>query len=477
MTMNKYKKLLSDTVILGIGTFASKALVLLMMPFYTDCLSPSQYGTADLISQTANLLIPLACAGICDGLFRFTLDSGADKPSVLRTSLRILLISLAAFLVLSPLLFMVDFFDGYAWLVVVYVLSANIHSVCAQYVRACDRPKLFALQGILNTAAVIALNLLFLLAFDMGVTGYVLSVVLADLITSIFLVAVARLDRDIFVGKFSRELASRLVRYSLPMIPTTVFWWITNVSDRYLVTAMCGEAVNGVYSAAYKIPTLITLLCAVFYEAWQFSAVKDAENKTKSNFFGQIFGYYSALMFVGGGAIVLMSRVFVNILFADTYYGAWEYIPVLTAASVFSALTTFMGSVYLVKKKSMLSFLTSMLGAVMNIVLNLLLIPSMGAQGAAIATVASYFAVFVVRTVSAQRQIRFYINYLSLALNTVLLAAECAVTVLAPPRWYLYAGGIAVLMLALNGVMLYKFVVRTLAQVTGRGRQVSESEI
>ena len=100
--MNKYKKLLSDTVILGIGTFASKALVLLMMPFYTGCLSPSQYGTADLISQTANLLIPLACAGICDGLFRFTLDSGADKPSVLRTSMRMLLLSLAAFLVLSP---------------------------------------------------------------------------------------------------------------------------------------------------------------------------------------------------------------------------------------------------------------------------------------------------------------------------------------------------------------------------------------
>ena len=467
--MNKYKKLLSDTVILGIGTFASKALVLLMMPFYTDCLSPSQYGTADLISQTANLLIPLACVGICDGLFRFTLDSGADKPSVLRTSLRILLLSLAAFLVLSPLLFMVDFFDGYAWLVVVYVLSANIHSVCAQYVRACDRPKLFALQGILNTASVIALNLLFLLAFDMGVTGYVLSVVLADLVTSLFLVAVARLDRDIAAGKFSGELAVRLLKYSIPMIPTTIFWWITNVSDRYFVTAMCGEAVNGVYSAAYKIPTLITLLCAVFYEAWQFSAVKDAENKTKSDFFGQIFGYYSALMFVGGGAIVLMSRVFVNILFADTYWDAWEYIPVLTAASVFSALTTFMGSVYLVKKKSVLSFLTSMLGAVLNIVLNLLLIPVMGAQGAAIATVASYVAVFVVRTVSAQRQIRFYINYVSLALNTVLLAAECTVTVLAPSRWYLYAGGIAVLMLLLNGVMLYKFVARTLAQIIRRG--------
>lgn len=472
--MNKYKKLLSDTVILGIGTFASKALVLLMMPFYTDCLSPSQYSTADLISQTANLLIPLACAGVCDGLFRFTLDSGADKPSVLRTSSTMLLMSTLIFLLLSPLLLLVDFFDGYAWLVVAYVLSANIHSVCAQYVRACDRPRLFALQGIINTATVVALNILFLLAFDMGVTGYVLSVVIADLTTSCFVIIAARLDRDMLRGRFCRELSGRLLRYSLPMIPTTIFWWITNVSDRYLVTAMCGESVNGIYSAAYKIPTLITLLCAVFYEAWQFSAVKDAEDKTRSDFFGQVFGYYSSLMFMGGSGVILLSRVFVNILFADTYAEAWQYIPLLTAAAVFSALTTFMGSVYLVKKKSMLSFLTSMLGAVLNIILNLALIPVIGAQGAAIATVVSYMSVFVVRTVSAQRHVGFRINYLVLSLNTVLVAAQCIVTVMAPDRWYLYSGGITLLMLVLNGVTLYKFVLRTLAQLRGRG--VAEEE-
>ena len=172
--MNKYRKLLSDTLILGIGTFASKVLVFLLMPLYTSCLTPGQYGTADLISQTANLLIPLACAGVCDGLFRFTLDSGADKPSVFRTGLRILWIASLVFLAVSPVLFFLDMFTGYAWLIVVYVLASNLHSACAQYIRACDRPRLFAVQGIVNTAMVICLNLLFLLVLDMGVTGYVL---------------------------------------------------------------------------------------------------------------------------------------------------------------------------------------------------------------------------------------------------------------------------------------------------------------
>lgn len=474
--MNKYKKLLSDTVILGIGTFASKALVLLMMPLYTQCLSPSDYGTADIISQTANLLIPLACAGICDGLFRFTLDSGADKPTVFKTSFTMLLLSTLAFLVLSPVLFTINYFSGYAWLIVLYVLSANFHSVCAQYIRACDRPKLFSLQGIINTALVVGLNILFLVVFDMGVLGYVLSVVIADALVSIFLIITAKLYRDIRIGKFSRELAGKLVRYSLPMIPTTIFWWITNVSDRYMVTWIRGNAENGIYSAAYKIPTLITLLCAVFYEAWQFSAVKDAEQKTKSDFFSKVFGYYSGLMFMGGAAIVLLCKLFVKILLADTYSDAAMYIPTLTAASVFSALTTFMGSVYLVKKKSMLSFLTSMLGAALNVLLNVILIPVMGAQGAAIATVASYVAVFIVRTATAQRQISFYINYARLTANTLLLAAECAVAVLTPPYWYLYAGGIALIMLILNAKLLLDFVKATLSALLRRGKAADTEE-
>ena len=73
--MGKYKRLLSNTVILGTGTFASKVLVFLLMPLYTSILSTSEFGVADILTQTANLLIPLASVGICDGMFRFILDT------------------------------------------------------------------------------------------------------------------------------------------------------------------------------------------------------------------------------------------------------------------------------------------------------------------------------------------------------------------------------------------------------------------
>ncbi len=466
--MNKYKKLMSDTVILGMGTFASKVLVFLLMPLYTSCLDPGQFNLADLISQTANLIIPIACVGVCDGLFRFALGSDADKPSVFKTGLTVLFLSSAVFLALSPLLFLIKYFNGYAWLIILYVLASNIHSAFAQYIRAGDRMKLFAFQGILNTALVIGFNLVFLLAFNMGVSGYVLSVVIADILVALFLALYAGLWRDLAAGKFSFRLMRDIVKYSVPMIPTTIFWWITNVSDRYIVTWYYGDGASGLYSAAYRIPTMLTLICTVFYEAWQFSAVKDAEEKTKSRFFGRVFGYYSSVMFVTGAGIVLFCQTFVSLLFADKYAESWVFIPVLTLASVFTALTTFMGSVYLVKKKTQLSFLTSMTGAVSNIVLNFIMIPLWGAQGAAIATALSYMAVFIIRALSVQKYVRFFVNYLRLAVNTILLALMCAVSVSHIRHWWFYCAALAALILAVNLKTLIKCIAGAAEQFIKR---------
>ena len=253
--MNKYKKLLSDTALYGVGTFASKLLVFFLTRLYTECLSPAEYSRADLVTNMANLLIPLAAAGICDAIFRFALEKNADKRAVLSSGALILIASSIAFLILSPLLLIGQFFKGYVLLIVLYVLMSNFHSMCAQYVRASDRPKLFALQGIINTVLTISFNILFLVVLPddnllNGVFGYVLSIVIADFLLGVFLLFYARIYREIRFGAFQKKLALSMLKYSVPLIPTTVFWWITNVSDRYMVTYFCGETENGLYTAA-----------------------------------------------------------------------------------------------------------------------------------------------------------------------------------------------------------------------------------
>ena len=240
----KYKKLLLNTFILGLGVFGSKLLVFLMMPIYTGILSPAEYSMADLISQTANLIMPLACVGIIDGVFRFAMDREGDKKAVLSSGAAVLFVVSTVFALISPLLCLVDYFSEYVWLIVAYVICANIHSMFAQYLRARDHTKLCAIQGVINTVLVIAFNILFLVVVKIGVLGYVLSVVVSDLLVSVFLFIKGKLYKDISWSSISPALVKDMLKYSVPMIPATIFWWITSVSDRYMVTYFAGETIQ-----------------------------------------------------------------------------------------------------------------------------------------------------------------------------------------------------------------------------------------
>ena len=464
-TVTKQNKLIFNTIILGMGVFGSKILVFLMMPLYTGILSPAEYSAADLISQTANFLMPLACIGIIDGVFRFAMDREEDKRRVLSSGLAVLALVGAVFMLLSPLIGLVDYFSEYVWLIAAYVMSANIHSICAQYVRARDKTMLFALQGVINTALVIILNILFLVVFDMGITGYVLSVVVADFAVTLFIIFAGKIYKDVRISAVKLNVIKKLLRYSIPMIPATIFWWITSVSDRYMVTYFAGDAENGLYSAAYKIPTILILVSSVFMEAWQYSAVSDTDAAGKNvsreslDFFSKVFSHYQSILYLAASGIIAFSQLFIVILCADSYFEAWRFIPVLTLASVFSGFTSFAGSVYLVKKKSMLTLLTSMSGAVINIGLNLWLIPEMGAQGAAIATAVSYLAVFFIRAINARKYVPFSLSLPRMVVSVALLAAQATALLLFEEYMIVTQAVAFVLVVAINFVPLAKGTV------------------
>ena len=456
-----FKKLASDTAILAIGTIGSKLLVFLLMPLYTAYLSTAEYGTAELITTTANLLIPLACVGITNGIFRFAAERNADQEAVFTSSMLLLAGGSAVFLALSPLFFLVPFFGAYSWLIPLYVILANLQGVCAQYVRATDHTRLFAFQGIFNTLLTVLFNVLFLVVFHMGVTGYVLSVILGNLLTSALLFFGAGLYRVFRLDKVDRGLVRELLRFSLPMVPTTVCWLITDLSDRYLVTYYCGEAINGIYSAAYKIPSIVNLLSSVFMMAWQFSAVTQSSDEDGCReFYNKIYGGFLSLMVVGAAGLILFSDVLTGMLFNVAYAGASFYMPTLLAAAAVESIVAFLATVYLVKKKTMHSFVTAISGAILNVALNVVLIPSLGAIGAALATLASYLLVFGLRIVDAPRMIRFRRKAPTLAVNLTLLLSLTAMMTVRPNGFFMLSILIAAAILAFNAIPLVRMILQ-----------------
>ena len=454
-TRGRFGKLFSDTVILAIGTFGSKLLVFLLMPLYTALLSPSQYGTAELITGTANLIMPFACVGITSGIFRFAAEKGTDREGVFSSGM----VLLGAGLCGTVLLGAVALCIGAAWrteilLVVLYVLAADLQAVCAQYVRAVDRTRLFAVQGILNTLVTVGFNILFLMAFDLGVTGYVLSTVVGNLLTTAFLVVSAKLWRVFRLSHVSRTAMRELFRFSLPMVPTTICWLITDLSDRYLVSWFCGEAVNGVYSAAYKIPTIVNLVSGIFMQAWQFSAVvQSADGEECSRFYSQVFRGFLSVIFIGSGGLILLSPWLCRLLLNSAYHEAWRYMPTLLCSAALESVVSFLASVYMVRKKSMHSFLTAVAGTGLNLLLNFLFIPRTGtfggALGAAIATLIGYAAVWVLRMADVPRLLRFRLSLPRQLCSLALLLAAAAVMT-AGAGWSVY--GTLGLFLVLAGI-------------------------
>ncbi|MDE5859892.1 MAG: oligosaccharide flippase family protein, partial [Oscillospiraceae bacterium] len=315
---------------------------------------------------------------------------------------------------------------------------------------------------------------------DMGVTGYVLSFIVSDFLSFAGLTIVAGLHKYLDFKYFSKRLWKDMLKYSAPLIPTYVLWWITSSSDRWIVTMMCGEGINGVYSVANKIPTLLMMFTTVFFQAWQMSAIENRNDAGLSKFYTKVYGAYSSLLMIAAAGIILFvkpltylivhGKQFVHTLVgynvAENFLYSYNYTPILVIAMIFQCLCQFTSSVYNVRKKSINSMATSFIAAAVNIVLNFWLIPKYGAYGAAIATAASYGACFAVRIFDVRRIIPFKARNVRLVVNTLLVCGMAYISIVRPRLTYLWLILIFMLVTAFN----FASVISTLKQIFNRRR-------
>ena len=246
--MDKYKKLASNTIIFAIGTFSSKILSFLLMPFVTRMMTTGSYGAADLIQQTGNVIIPIAFLCVNSAALRFSMDKAERKSDVFTVGVRVTLVGFLAFLLFAypiSLIKINDFKLGdYLVLIYVFVLTSGFRQLCQQFVRGSGHVKLFAIDGILATVTYLLFTMLFLGVFKWGVTGYILAIVASDFCSVLFFTVTAKLYRYVRFKGVRRQTGRDMLRYCVPMIPTIILWWIINVSDRYMVTYFVGSSAN-----------------------------------------------------------------------------------------------------------------------------------------------------------------------------------------------------------------------------------------
>jgi len=431
--MNKYKKLAANTLLFGIATFSTKILTFVMMPIITRLLSPEDFSTSELVFSTCNFIVPMISVCIHEAVIRFGLDKAEKKSDVFTSAVLTIMAGYLLLILCFPILGLVTRIKAYRALIYVYVLTSALRSTTTHFVRASGFTRMFALDGFFTTALTVGFIYLLVAKLQLGIVGYVCATIIADAVSSLTLIVLLKLHRFFRPRNFNKGTLWAMLRYSAPLMPTALFWWITNLSDRYLVDWISGPAVNGLYTAAYKIPTVITLVSTIFIQAWQISAFTEEEGRGR--FYTTVFSGYSTLVFVAASGLILMIKPITRILVAPDYYESWRYVPFLVLAVAFSCLVTFLGTIYNVAKSNRMVTITTLIGAVINLVLNLALIPQYGANGAAFATFISYFTVFLIRAVDSRRYIDIKIQPVRVAANLVLLMIQILAVLWEVPQW------------------------------------------
>lgn len=449
-----YKTLIINTVTFAIGSFGSKLLVLILVPLYTAALSPAEYGTVDLIAQTANVLIPIFTLTISEAALRFGLDAVSEeqRKEVYTVCLRVLFVGLIVMAGVFPFLSRLDYLDGELIILYIYVWTSSLRQLNMTFVRALKRVRLFAADGVLCTLAMLLLNILFLLGFRWGITGYLLAIIFSDAFSAVFLFIAGRLWRYIGVRRSDASLVRDMIRYAVPMVPSMVLWLVTSVSDRFVLKYFHGEYLNGILAIAYKIPAILNTVFTMFSQAWNMSAISEDKSEGRDSFYSTVFDLNQSFMYVLSAGILLFIKPITYVWVDGEYFSSYKYAAILIIATVFTCFNVFLGSVYIAQKKTKHTFYTSLAAGLINIVLNFLLIPRYEIYGAAIATFIAYFAVFFYRLFDSRRYIPFSFRMSKILTNTLLLCGMAALNQLEASAVIQYAslGALFILVVILN---------------------------
>lgn len=413
--MNSYKKLINNSFIFAIGTLGSKLVSFLLVPLYTYYLAASEYGAIDLTITSVNMLLPIASASIFEAVLRFVLDSNKDKEhsieAVLSNSILIAFTGFFLSLALYPLLNNLGISKGDLFYLYIILLVQIFERVYAQYTRAIGKVKIFALNGILLTFTMGILNILFLVYFGLGVRGYYLAMIIANIISIFFLFMATSAYKNISLIYINSATIKKLLVYSVPLVPNSLMWWLINASSRYFIRGFVGISANGLFAVASRIPSLINIVNQVFSQAWQLSAIEEYKNKNKSVFYSVVFKNLSAVMFLTTSAIIVVVKPIFENLFASEYYSSWQVVPFLLLGTVFSSFSGFLGTNYIAAKETKGVFKTSIYGGIISLILNTALIPTFGIIGAGVSSMMSFFFMYLIRLYDTREYVNIEIDW------------------------------------------------------------------
>lgn len=405
--MNQKKQLLKNTVIIAIGKLSTQIISFLLLPLYTSKLSPAEYGTYDFLVTLSVFLLPVITMLMEESMFRFLIDAEdlKNKKRVITATITYTTIGTLLFTIIAGIVMGIMKYE-YTVVFLLFIISNVLIGLSNALARGTGKIKLYSLSNFILGASTIVLNVVFIVSLKLGVNGLLWSNTIANSVTALIVLMKLHLPQFISRKDLSKKTLVEMLRYSTPLVPNNLSWIIISLSDRLMLTWMIGTDANGLFSIAYKFPNIIYTCYGFFSTAWKESAAKILKEDNKTQYYNSIYKdikfFLKAIVL---GLIAIMPFVF-PLLVDSSYNEAYKYIPILVISIYYTNMSNFYGGIFTAFKNTKIMGSTTIVAAILNVIINLIFIPKFGIFAAAFSTLISNVIIFAYRRYKLREYIK-----------------------------------------------------------------------
>jgi O-antigen/teichoic acid export membrane protein len=391
------RRLGRHSAIYGIGGLVSRVIAVLLLPVYTRYLTPTDYGKIETLLALTTVMGLILRAGITSAFFRFYFDVDDDRGRlrVLRTSFWFTMgggtLGLTLLLVFAePVSTLLFGTAGAADLVrasgVALWATVNYEQLTALF-RVEERSVAFVSASLANVFLTIGLTLLLVVVLEKGPLGVIVGNFSGTLLVYLVLVGYRREQLGL---EFDRGLLREMNRFGLPLVPTALFLWVTNFSDRFFLVKLADVAEAGLYSVGVRVASAMVLLLTAFRMAWPAFAYSIKDEREARQTYAYVLTYLTVVASWVALALTLLAPWIVDVLADESFAESSRVVGPLAFSTVSYAAYIVVAIGVGRARRTQFNWVVTGVAALVNVVLNLLLIPPYGMIGAAAATVAAY---------------------------------------------------------------------------------------
>lgn len=404
--MNREKNLAKNTIIITIGKICTQLITFFLLPLYTGILSTEEYGAVDLLNTLVSLLLPIVTFQVEQAVFRELIEVRGKKnkesriiSSAVITVIFQCIVYLVIFALISPFIN-----NHYKFFLATNVVANIFLSLLLQISRGFGDNKKYAFASFISALSTIVFNVLFLVVIKLGANGMLLGTMLGQIVATIYLFISLKLYKYLKVKDYKKEVIKSLWKYSLPLIPNAISWWVFNASDRVIASAFLGVDQNGILAASLKFSTVFITFYNIFNMSWTESISIAIKDDDVCDYFNRMFNIVLRLFTaMAVGMIACMPFVF-PIMINEKFSAGYGLVPVSIVGSLFNVIVGLISVIYVAEKNTKAIASTSIVSAVINIIVHLVLIKFIGLYAAVISTFVAFFVMSIYRMIDINKK-------------------------------------------------------------------------